>query len=162
MWIIPCLWAGAFLTGATALERLSADTLSFLRFAVTMVVGVPLLWRPLRATLGAMRTSPTARRQWQALLVLAIVGGVLSHVAFNYGLARTEAPVASVLIALNPIFTTIAATLLARTQRPTIALFVGLILAFAGVLALAADKALADGDGRLGFIETIWKSWGHR
>lgn len=155
MWIVPCLWAGAFLTGAEALKRMSADTVTFLRFAVTVGAGAFVLRGPLTATL---RQRPSWK-QWRAILVLALAGGVAYHVTFYAGLARTQAPIASVVIATNPILTALCAAMVFRDRRPTASLIVGLLLAFAGVLLLAMDKPLPD-VGPAGFLQRLLLGWG--
>jgi drug/metabolite transporter (DMT)-like permease len=159
MWLIPMLWGGAFLTGATALREISADTVSFLRFAITIVVGVPIFHAAIRTTLrglSADRSMRTAR--WSAVLVLAATGGVLYHVVFYAGLARTEAPIASVVIAMNPLFTAIGSAVVFRSNRPGVALFTGLVVAFIGVCALAADKA--GGHESSSLVARIVEGWG--
>ncbi len=136
MWIVPLLWAGAFLTGASALERLSADTVSFLRFAITVAGGAIVLGRPARTLL---RARPSLRA-WGAMTLLALTGGVVYHILFYLGLARSEAPVASVVIATNPILTALGCAIFLRDRRPSPALFVGLGLAFLGAVLIAADR----------------------
>lgn len=155
MWFVPCLWAGAFLTGAAALRRLSPDMVTFLRFAITAAGGAIVLRRPV-ARVFASR--PTAR-QWSAILVLALIGGVGYHVTFYAGLARSQPPIASVVIATNPILTTLGAALFLRDRRPTRGLFVGLFLAFVGVVLLAMDKPAHD-DATLSFIDRFTRGWG--
>jgi drug/metabolite transporter (DMT)-like permease len=155
MWIVPCLWAGAFLTGASALLRLSADTVSFLRFAVTMVGGAIVLRRP---ALELLRARPSGRA-WAAMGFLALVGGVLYHVLFYLGLARSQPPIASVVIATNPMLTALGCALFLHDRRPTRSLFVGLSLAFAGAVCLASDQP-----DRLArnapFLERVVDGWG--
>jgi drug/metabolite transporter (DMT)-like permease len=155
MWIVPCIWAGAFLTGASALNRLSADTVSFLRFAVTVAGGALILRRPALALIAA-RPRP---RQWLALLLLALTGGVLYHVLFYLGLARSQPPIAAVVIATNPMLTALGCAIFLRDRKPTAALFVGLTLAFLGAASLAADQP--DKLGRdAPFLQRIVDGWG--
>lgn len=155
MWLVPMLWAGAFLTGSAALKQLSPGMVSFLRFAVTVAGGSVVLGRP---GLAVLRACPKPRA-WAALLTLAIFGGLLYHVVFYAGLAATQPPVASVVIATNPILTTLGAAIFLRTRRPTLGLFVGLAFAFSGVVLLAADKPMA-GDAEAGFLARIVAGWG--
>lgn len=136
--MVPCLWAGAFLTGSAALVRLSPETVSFLRFAVTIVAGAAVLRRPLIATI---RARPDLK-QWGAMLLLALLGGVTYHIVFYAGLARTQPPIASVVIATNPILTALGAALVFRHHRPARSLWIGLACAFVGVILLAMDKPI--------------------
>jgi drug/metabolite transporter (DMT)-like permease len=159
MWVTPVLWSGAFLTGAAALVRLSADTVSFLRFAITVALGAVLFRRQI---LAFLRASP-GRRQWAALGWLALVGGVVYHVAFYAGLARSQPPIASVVIATNPMLTALGAALFLRPLRIARHLVIGLALAFAGVVALAADKPIPAGSGMAesaSLIERLVGGWG--
>lgn len=155
MWVVPILWGGAFLTGASALKRLSPDTVTFLRFAITVAGASIVLHAPILAFLRARPTS----RQWLAITLLALFGGVAYHVAFYAGLKETQPPVASVVIATNPILTTLGAAIFLRDRRPTPSIFVGLALAFAGVFLLAMDKPLPDADS-LGFFNRLARGWG--
>lgn len=155
MWIVPCLWAGAFLTGASALRTLSADTVSFLRFAVTVAGGAIVLRRP---AIALVRARPT-RQAWIAIVFLALVGGVAYHVLFYLGLSRSEPPIASVVIATNPMLTALGCALFLRDRRPTRALFAGLVLAFSGAICLAADHPSLRGSGG-SFLARVVQGWG--
>ncbi len=155
MWLVPCLWAGAFLTGSSALLRLSADTVSFLRFAVTIVGGAIVLRRPIRELVA----SRPSIRAWGAIALLAVVGGVTYHLLFYLGLARSQPPIASVVIATNPMLTALGCAIFLRDRRPTASLFVGLSLAFGGAVCLAADQP-----DKLGhdapFLARMFDGWG--
>lgn len=158
MWIVPILWSGAFLTGASALLRLSADTVSFLRFAITVAGGALVLHRPVRQALHAGITA----RGWGAIAILALSGGVLYHVLFYLGLARSHAPIASVVIATNPMLTALGCAIFLRDRRPTASLFIGLVLAFVGAVFLAADHADASGvtGASSPFLSRVIGGWG--
>lgn len=162
MWVVPMLWAGAFLTGASALERLSSDTVSFARFAITVIGGACVLHRPI---LTLLRAKPS-RAAWGAMTLLALTGGVVYHILFYLGLARSEAPVASVVIATNPILTALGCAIFLRDRKPTRALFVGLGLAFLGAVLLAADRGRVDPSnpsdlaGGLSLVSRILRGWG--
>jgi drug/metabolite transporter (DMT)-like permease len=136
MWLVPALWAGAFLTGASALRDLSPTLVAFLRFAITVVGGAALFGRPAWAVL---RARPGARA-WLAIGVLSLTSGVVYHLLFYTGLARTPAPVAAIIIATNPIFTTLGVALFLKGRMPTLRLISGLLLAFAGAVSLSAEK----------------------
>jgi len=45
LWAVPVLWSGAFLTGDRALRQLLPEAISFARFTVAVLAGVPLLAR---------------------------------------------------------------------------------------------------------------------
>lgn len=155
MWVIPVLWAGAFLTGSSALHRLSSDMVTFLRFAVAAAGGIIVLRGP---WLSLLRARPSGRA-WMAIGFLALVGGVLYHVLFYLGLARSEPPIASVVIATNPMLTTLGCAIFLRDRRPTASLFAGLALAFAGTIALAADRPAPDGAAS-SFVSRAIEGWG--
>jgi drug/metabolite transporter (DMT)-like permease len=137
LWLVPVLWAGAFLVGSAALNELDFGLVSFLRFAVTVACGVPVFGR---AALAVVRARP-GRRAWAAIVVLSLTGGAGYHLLFYAGLARTAAPVAAIIIATNPLFTALGAAFFLKDRRATPAMAVGLCLAFLGALLLSVDKA---------------------
>jgi len=161
-WSVPCIWAGAFLTGKAALDELSPDTVTFVRFAITVLGGAVVL-RPSIVETFAARPD---RWQWGAIALLALTGGVAYHVTFYAGLARTQPPIASVVIATNPILTTLGAVVFLRDRRSIVALFIGLTLAFTGSVLLAMDKpfpgiaALGPDGASLGLVDRLVNGWG--
>jgi drug/metabolite transporter (DMT)-like permease len=155
MWIVPALWAGAFLTGASALLHLSADTVSFLRFAITIAGGAVVFRGPIRTV---VRARPTVSA-WLALALLAAVGGVAYHLLFYLGLARARPPIASVVIATNPMLTALGCAIFLRDRKPTVALLVGLTLAFAGAVCIAADQPSRSALGESTWFNAL-SGWG--
>lgn len=151
MWLVPVLWAGAFLTGSVALSELTPSLVAFLRFGITVVGGAVLFAQP---AWSIVRSRPSAR-VWLAIALLSLLSGVVYHLLFYAGLARTEAPVASIIIATNPLFTTLGVALFLKDRKPTSSLFIGLVLAFAGALLLASDKPLKGAGSGWGWGETL-------
>lgn len=152
LWLVPVLWSGAFLTGDRALRALSPATVSFARFAIAAVVAAPILGPSLR---GALRQGVSAAA-WRAIALLCAVGGVLYHLLFYAGLSRSTGPVASVIIAMIPIFTALGSALFLRDRRVGLAQLAGVALAFAGVCSLASDKPGLAG----GLAFRLAHSWG--
>ncbi|MHB8606517.1 MAG: DMT family transporter, partial [Thermoplasmatota archaeon] len=93
----------------------------------------------------ALRGARVARADWPRVLAMALVGAALAPVALFFGLERTTAVDASLLLTLELVFTTLLAAffLAERTRGSALA---GLALLFAAALAIA----LASATGRAG------------
>ncbi len=122
------LWSFAYVLSGWALETGSPAVLSVLRFALALVVLVPLaIRRPaFRRTLRAPRT-----------ILLGLTGVTLYYALANIGLLFTTPGTAALVVSLLPVLTAVAAVALIR-ERLSGRTIVGLLLATAGVMLVAA------------------------
>jgi drug/metabolite transporter (DMT)-like permease len=114
------------------------------------------LWR--RADLR-----PKGRAQWTAILIAAVLNVGCYHAFLFWGQRYTTEVVASVIVGLNPIVTTVIARAVLTDERVGWQGVVGLALGLTGIVALAALKggdALLDarGIGELAVVAAI-VSW---
>ncbi|MBI3785299.1 MAG: DMT family transporter [Deltaproteobacteria bacterium] len=116
-------WASAFIAGKYVLKEMTPLTAGGVRYLVASSVLLPLAW-PSRPNLAGLR---------QVLLPLCMMvtcGGLLYQWLFLLALERTSATNASLLIALNPVFTMLLSPLVGeRLERARIG---GVLLALAG------------------------------
>lgn len=80
------------------------------------------------------------RDSWQ-IAGFAVLGVFLNQTMFLAGLARTSAHVAAILITTIPLFA-LAAAILLRLERPTVAKIGGIALAFAGALLVIGGEGV--------------------
>ena len=117
------IWGGAFVAAQIALEAMSPTVLMFLRIAIAVLATTLIHPRPL-GWLG-WRTEG-----------YYVLGGLLGIFFYYYlqnaALIYTSASNVSVLCALAPIVTALAAPLLLRTPRPHGLFYAGCLLAAAG------------------------------
>lgn len=132
------IWGSSFLWIKVAVQEVDAFTL----------VG----WRLLFGTLGmvaviALRRPPFPRngRTWVALAVLGIINTALPFVLISWGEKSIDSAVAAVLNSTVPLFTLVIAHLFLHDERITWRKVVGLLIGFAGVLALMARDLELEG-----------------
>nr|MDQ3036917.1 DMT family transporter [Myxococcota bacterium] len=95
-------------------------------------------------------TKPIPARDVLAIAGCACLGIFGNQVLFLYGLQRTTAVNATVLVATIPVFTVLVAIVL-RRERAHVLSIVGVVIAFAGVLWLVGGAAVElGGRGALG------------
>ena len=117
------VWGGAFVAAQMALEAVSPTVLMFLRIVIAIIVTTIIHPRPLG---------------WQGWKTEGyyMLGGLLGIFFYYYlqnaALTYTSASNVSVLCALAPIVTALAAPLLLRTPRPHGLFYLGCVLAVAG------------------------------
>ncbi len=134
------IWAGTPAATKLAVGQLDPWAVGVLRTLIAALLALPLLlWRP--APLPASRGGRSA-------LALASLGGfALFPLLFSFGVSRTSAGHAALLIAVAPLFTgLIAATLVGRL--PGRAWWLGALIALLGIVVLIDDRfglALSDG-----------------
>jgi drug/metabolite transporter (DMT)-like permease len=88
------LWATDAVFRAHVVTRYSAALIVFLNHALALVVALPLIWRSWRTR----RLAAWSRREWAALLVLALGGSVIAGLLFTEAFARTANYTAPMLI----------------------------------------------------------------
>lgn len=123
------LWSAAYVFSGWALETGSPAVLSVTRFALALVVLVPI----------AARRPAFVRTLKQPRTVLLGLTGVTLYYSFaNVGLLFTTPGTAALVVSLLPVLTAIAAVVMIR-ERLTGRTIVGLVLATVGVALVAAS-----------------------
>lgn len=106
--------------------------------AVRMVIAAVFLSAALRW--GLRRAWPQlSRRQWAWLLACSVLMVYINQICFAHGVARTTAANAALIIALNPLLSSLLAALALRERltRPRMA---GVALGFGGVAAVVLNR----------------------
>jgi len=85
------------------------------------------------------------RRDWAPLIAIGVLWYGVYNLTLNAGELRIDAGTASMLIQLSPVLIAVLATVFLR-ERPTLALGVGLLLAFGGVVVIAFSDSPGGGD----------------
>lgn len=117
-------WASAFIAGKVVLAEMTPLVASAWRYAVAVVLLLPFAFRGV----SKVRFRPLA----PALMVLLVCGGVIYPWCFLSSLRYTSATNSSLLIALNPVFSVLAAPFVGeRLTRHRIA---GVFLAMCGAV----------------------------
>ena len=123
------LWSSAFVAIRHLGHTFSPGALSLGRLVVgSVALGVVLLTRGWVAPSG---------RDWRGLVVIGVLWFGVYNVALNAGERRVDAGTAAMLIQLSPVLVAVLAAVFLK-ERATSALWVGLLVAFAGVALIAA------------------------
>jgi drug/metabolite transporter (DMT)-like permease len=126
------LWASAFVAIRHLGTSFSPGSLSLGRLLIgTLALGLVLLPR------GWRRPS---RSEWVRMVAIGVLWFALYNVALNAGELRVDAGTAAMLIQLAPILVALLAAAFLG-ERATLALGVGLVVAFAGVVLIASSSS---------------------
>jgi drug/metabolite transporter (DMT)-like permease len=130
--LLAALWGGSFLLMRYAAPEFGAAPLIWVRVLIATLFLMPmLLWRGQGAIL---------RQHAGMLLIMGIFTTALPFMLIAWAMLSLTAGLASILNAATPIFTALIAALWLR-DRLNKSQVLGLVIGFAGVLLLAADKA---------------------
>ena len=131
------LWASAFVAIRHLGEDFGPGALSLGRQGVAAIaLGAVVLIRGF--------TMPRLR-DWPALVVIGVLWFAIYHIALNEAERRVDAGTASMLLQVSPIIITVLAILFLG-ERARTGVFVGLLVAFAGVTLIGF--ATSDGGNR--------------
>ncbi|MEK8049742.1 DMT family transporter [Ideonella sp. DXS22W] len=138
------IWGGNLAVVKLLLERFDPMALSALRMAVSALALLAVLhWQGP----GWPRLS---RRQFAGMLVCGLLMIYLNQICFTLGVQRTVAANAALVIALNPLVSSLAAAALLG-DRLTPARLAGVVLGFSGVAVVVLHRpGAALGHGSLG------------
>jgi drug/metabolite transporter (DMT)-like permease len=130
--LLAAIWGASFLFMRLGAAQFGAVPLAWLRVALASLVLLPLLaWR------GEWRA---LRRHWKPIFVVGVTNSALPFALFSYALLSITASLSSIFNSASPLFAALIAWvwLADRLSAPRVA---GLVIGFAGVLGLAADRA---------------------
>lgn len=153
---LGALWGIAFVFISLGLPHFSPVLFAAFRFDIAG--GVILLIALFRRT----PLWPRSRAQWTAIVIAAVLNVAAYHAFLFWGQRFTTPAVASVIVGLNPVLTTVFSTWLLTDERVGWHGVVGLALGLAGIVILATLKpgSLLDarGIGELACVAAI-ASW---
>ena len=125
------LWAGNFVLGRAVSARIPPVALAFWRWAVALLILLPLSWRELR------RAWPALRRALPVLLALGVLGVGNFNTMVYVGLGQTTATNAALLNSACPAFILAIGPLLGG-PRPHGRQALGIAVSLLGVLVIVA------------------------
>jgi len=134
------LWSSNFVIGRAIRDDVSPSTLNFLRWAIALLILVPVTLRDLRAHRAALV------RHWKLIALLGLTGIAAFQTLTYYALTKTTALNTILLLSLAPLLI-VALSWLTLGERVTRGQAFGLVASLAGatVLILRGDiTALVD------------------
>ena len=147
--LMALFWGGTFIGGRIASPEMPAVTVALWRYALAIVT---LLILAYAIEGGLVRPTP---RQWIGVVLLGATGVFVFNLCFMYALARIPASRASLIMALNPAITLLAAALF-LDERLTRNKVIGIAIALIGVAGvLGHGNPLNLASGGLGIGEIV-------
>lgn len=138
--LVALIWGAAFVAQKTALEHMGPAAFSALRFALSMIVILPLVLRERRRNRMDLRQSPATARD-AAVLALSFILGVLLQ---QYGVAESTVARSGFLTGLYVLFTPLIGAVFYR-QKLSGWILPAAALAVAGVFFLSGGKEVLTG-----------------
>jgi drug/metabolite transporter (DMT)-like permease len=135
MLLVVVCWASNIIAGKQALTGFSALALAQLR-----VLGSAVLFLIGALATGRLRGLRISTRKWQLLAVIAANGIAANQLTFIGGMARSTVAHTGLIVALGPVMV-LAIAVTMRLEVLTSWKIAGMVIAFAGVGILTADKA---------------------
>lgn len=134
LFVVVC-WASNIIAGKEALTGLTPMALALLR-----VVGAAVIYLAAFLATGRMRRLHLSKRKGFFLVAMAANGIALNQLTFIGGMARSTVAHTGLIVALGPVMVLLIAVVV-RLESLTVWKCAGMIVAFAGVGILTADKA---------------------
>jgi drug/metabolite transporter (DMT)-like permease len=135
MFLVIFCWSSNIIAGKEALKGFAPLALAQLR-----VLGAAVIYAICFLVSGRMRRLPLSRRKWIFLMAMAATGVAINQLTFIGGMARSTVAHTGLIIALGPVMVLVIAVVI-RLEALTAWKFAGMMIAFAGVGVLTADKA---------------------
>lgn len=127
--LLALVWGGTFFFAAVAVVEVPPMTIAFIRVAG----GAAILLLVLRVMGVSM---PRDRSVWAAFLFMGLMNNAIPFSLIFWAQTELASGVASILNAMMPVFTVIAAHFLTTDERMTGARLLGVLLGFFGVAVL--------------------------
>jgi len=141
--LLSTIWGASFMFIKIGLEDLDPLEVAFARCALGAVTLLLLL------VITGERL-PRGAEIWRHLIVLSLLFNAVPFALFSFGEQHVSSAVAGIWNAAAPLFTALFAMLTLPEERPTQARLAGLMVGFAGVLAVLAPWRGLGGPSLLG------------
>jgi len=125
--LVSLFWAGTFISTRIAAQELGPFTGASIRYAIAVVLFLPLVWKQNRNLFSVNRT------QWPLLFLLGFSGIFAYNYFFFKGLKTIPASRGALLVALNPIFVMMMSAVIYK-ENITLRKIAGTILSLTGVV----------------------------
>ncbi|MFQ6085253.1 MAG: DMT family transporter [Candidatus Bathyarchaeia archaeon] len=125
--IVVFLWGSSFVVIKLGLEEMPPTAIAFLRFLLVLPIFAIIAYTRHRAIF-----TTAILRDWKTFVSLGLMGVTLGHVLQNVGLKFTTASNSSLIIASNPIFIALLASMYLKERLSTKQVS-GMALAFFGM-----------------------------
>lgn len=136
MLLLAVVWGSAFLFISIAVHQMPPLTYVWLRLSIAAAgLWAFLWWRGERAGLP--------RQVWGAMLILAVLNNVIPFALIGWGEVRISSGLASILNATTPIWGVLVAHVFTRDERMSPGKTIGVLLGFAGVVAMIGPSLLS-------------------
>lgn len=142
---ISLIWGSSFLLMAIGLEAFEPGVITLLRVGL----GAAALWLA-----PAARAVTVDRSDWPRLAVLSIVWVAIPFTLFPIAQQYINSAIAGMLNGAMPIFAAVIAVVLLR-RLPRATTIVGLVIGFAGVVAISAPSVGEGGTEALGVVLVV-------
>ncbi len=132
--ISTSIWGVAIVGGKILGEAgYSAIEITFGRFALASLIFIPILIYGIIKKNGSF--IPRTKSTWLNIFGLSITGVAVNNSIFYYGLSLTNASIASLLVAFNPLMTMLFGVLLLK-EKMTRNKYLSVLLGIAGVVLI--------------------------
>jgi drug/metabolite transporter (DMT)-like permease len=135
MLVLVLIWGANHSVVKSALSEMGPLVFSALRYAGASVLLMFLVWI-------MERDLSVPRRDWGLLLLLSFLGNVMYQVLYVFGLSRTSASNASMMLSTSPIFVALIGTL-TRSEKIYPRNWIGILLSFLGIFVLIARSGVS-------------------
>lgn len=130
------LWASTIIAGRILSNDMSPLGIAWLRFALSALILLPLLFYKNKGRLPRLSSS-----MWVRLIGISFVGVFLHSYFLLHGISLLSASQTAVILATTPIFVTIGAHLFANEQC-TLAQWFGILVSLLGAAIVVTDGHL--------------------
>ena len=126
LFLVAFFWGGTFVAGRSLVDTVPPVAAAFIRFAIASLLLLAITWQ-------RERLPRLSRRQLVVITALGASGILAYNLFFFNGLALIAAGRASLIIALNPVFITLADRLLHKEPLPSRRV-IGILLSLGGAM----------------------------
>jgi drug/metabolite transporter (DMT)-like permease len=133
---VAFLWASTFIVTKDAFESFRPLAFVGVRFVLMTILAAAVLYA--RGRHDPQRYFVVDRADWGRFLFVGLVGYGVYQLGFNFGLDRSSAFAASLIMAMTPLFALLIGTI--QGERPTLTVWLGVGVAIAGVVIFLLDK----------------------
>ncbi len=148
LFLVAFFWGGTFVAGRSLVGTVHPVSAAFFRFAIASLLLLAITWH----REGLPRLSA---RQLVVITALGATGILAYNLFFFNGLTLIGAGRASLIIALNPVFITLASTLIHKEALPARRVF-GIMLSITGaIIVITRGQPLSVFDAGIGWGELL-------